>query len=261
MNRITRLAALATPILAVAVAAPAATLDWPGAPDWIDGTFGPYAYNAGGVAITVSVSDADGVSLPTHPTDDNGFGVPSLWIAGSFLASPGSPIVTTIEFSKPVSNVQWTMYDIDTKAGDNERVEVLATNDGAPAPITGASTGSGVEFDGVSVFEANGTSNGNPPNAPDNAAVTIDGPIDRMTISFQGFQDNIGFLIGNISFEAPVCVGDINGDGATDVLDFSILAGAFGQLVPPGTHGDHNLDGKIDVLDFAALAADFGCGT
>jgi hypothetical protein len=59
-----------------------------------------------------------------------------------------------------------------------------------------------------------------------------------------------------------VCHGDLNGDGATDVFDFSSLAAAFGAG-PGDTHWDPAADlvpdGSIDVFDFSALAADFGC--
>lgn len=57
----------------------------------------------------------------------------------------------------------------------------------------------------------------------------------------------------------PACVGDLNGDGLTNVLDFGVFASNFGQSVPPGTGGDMDDDGDVDVLDFGAFAADFGC--
>jgi hypothetical protein len=55
------------------------------------------------------------------------------------------------------------------------------------------------------------------------------------------------------------CEGDVNGDGTTDVFDFTEMSGVFGQSVPPGTPSDLNNDGEVDVFDFATLAADFGC--
>ncbi len=60
---------------------------------------------------------------------------------------------------------------------------------------------------------------------------------------------------------APACVGDVNGDGSTDVFDFSDLAGSFGAG-PGATRemGDLTGDGWVDVFDFADLAVDFGCG-
>ncbi len=61
---------------------------------------------------------------------------------------------------------------------------------------------------------------------------------------------------------APACAGDVNGDGSTDVFDFSDLAANFGA--GPGAtraQGDLTGDGFVDVFDFSELAADFGCST
>jgi hypothetical protein len=60
----------------------------------------------------------------------------------------------------------------------------------------------------------------------------------------------------------PICPGDVNGDGVTDVFDFADLAASFGA--GPGAtrgQGDLNGDGFVDVFDFGDLAADFGCGS
>jgi hypothetical protein len=64
------------------------------------------------------------------------------------------------------------------------------------------------------------------------------------------------------SAPVPGCVGDINGDGFTDVFDFGDLTAAFGSM--PGDpnwnpNADIVPDGQIDVFDFAELTADFGC--
>ena len=57
-----------------------------------------------------------------------------------------------------------------------------------------------------------------------------------------------------------VCVGDLDGDDDTDVLDFATFAGNFGESgLPPNTGGDFDGDGDVDVLDFSAFVADFGC--
>jgi len=66
---------------------------------------------------------------------------------------------------------------------------------------------------------------------------------------------------GTIRIPTPSCVGDINGDGSTNALDFNILAGNFGS--GPGAtqaQGDLNTDGFVNALDFNLLAGDFGCG-
>ena len=58
----------------------------------------------------------------------------------------------------------------------------------------------------------------------------------------------------------PGCIGDLDNDNDTDVLDFSELASNFGS--GPGAtrnQGDFNGDGWVDVLDFGLFAGDFGC--
>jgi hypothetical protein len=58
------------------------------------------------------------------------------------------------------------------------------------------------------------------------------------------------------------CRGDLNGDGITNVADFTILAGAFGAGIPNcvlHTQGDLNCDGIVNAADFTILAGDFGC--
>jgi hypothetical protein len=58
------------------------------------------------------------------------------------------------------------------------------------------------------------------------------------------------------------CAGDVNGDGETNVFDFSELAAAFGST-PGDAHwnpnADLNDDDEVDVFDFSELAANFGC--
>ena len=71
------------------------------------------------------------------------------------------------------------------------------------------------------------------------------------------------FLYVDLNQFAPPtgCDGDLDDDGDTDVLDFAVFTGTFGQSVPPGTGGDLDGDGDVDVLDFGLFAADFGCVT
>jgi len=79
----------------------------------------------------------------------------------------------------------------------------------------------------------------------------------------QGQPDpNLDPVVGYfIEYPTPphACVGDVNGDGKTNVADFNILASNFGQAVPPGTSGDLTGNGFVNVADFNILAGDFGC--
>ncbi|MEO1130400.1 MAG: dockerin type I domain-containing protein [Planctomycetota bacterium] len=65
----------------------------------------------------------------------------------------------------------------------------------------------------------------------------------------------------------PPCPGDVDGDGSTDLTDFTALAANFGASgLPFGdgesrTLGDLNDDGNVDLSDFTILASDFGCSS
>ena len=71
-----------------------------------------------------------------------------------------------------------------------------------------------------------------------------------------------GAIVDNAWSPPPACAGDLDGDGATTVLDFGVFSGNFGRTdLPPGTGGDMDGDGDCDVLDFGLWTGDFGCGT
>lgn len=55
----------------------------------------------------------------------------------------------------------------------------------------------------------------------------------------------------------PDCVGDLNGDGTTDLADLGVLLASYD--VDGG--GDLNGDGITDLADLGILLADYGCGT
>lgn len=58
----------------------------------------------------------------------------------------------------------------------------------------------------------------------------------------------------------PSCPGDVNGDGATNLADFNILAVNFGTATcARRSTGDLNGDGAVNLADFNVLAVDFGC--
>ncbi len=59
---------------------------------------------------------------------------------------------------------------------------------------------------------------------------------------------------------APVCAGDITGDGASSMADFLMLVTHFGSG-PGATRADGDLtgDGVVNSADFNVLASDFGC--
>ena len=70
-----------------------------------------------------------------------------------------------------------------------------------------------------------------------------------------------GFGIDDLAICFGPCLTDLNGDGTTSVLDFSVFAAAFTTVeLPPYSPGDFDGDGDVDIFDFAIFAADFQCG-
>lgn len=57
------------------------------------------------------------------------------------------------------------------------------------------------------------------------------------------------------------CAGDVNGDGAVNGADLSVLIGSFGSSVTPGTGGDLNGDGMVNGADLSVVIGGFGCAT
>lgn len=69
---------------------------------------------------------------------------------------------------------------------------------------------------------------------------------------------------GGVTFqtiEPPSCFGDVNGDGLVDLLDLSLLLGAYGaELGDPhyNPDADLDLDGDVDVTDLSLILAEYG---
>ncbi len=68
-------------------------------------------------------------------------------------------------------------------------------------------------------------------------------------------QLNLTFNI-TITDPQPDCIGDVNGDGVTDIGDLLDFLAGYGGTDPAL---DLNGDGMVDVTDLLALLADFGC--
>ena len=85
------------------------------------------------------------------------------------------------------------------------------------------------------------------------------------SLDFQNDDTLIAFTHGRGAWRAalavppPPCIGDLNGDGSTNVLDFTLFTSHFGSAVPPGTSGDFDGNGTVNVLDFSIFLGDFGC--
>ena len=73
-----------------------------------------------------------------------------------------------------------------------------------------------------------------------------------------GFQFAPMFMSGGSG--APGCVGDVDGSGVVDVVDFLELLGAWGPCPAPPDPcpADFDKSGSVDVVDFLALLGAWG---
>ncbi|MFN8498390.1 MAG: cohesin domain-containing protein [Anaerolineae bacterium] len=86
----------------------------------------------------------------------------------------------------------------------------------------------------------------------------------RLTASHAGHLSRyIDVTVGPSGLTLPsgtvLLAGDANNDGAIDLFDLTLIAGQYGQNVPPGNAAaDLNADGKVDLADLVLVAANYG---
>ena len=77
-----------------------------------------------------------------------------------------------------------------------------------------------------------------------------------------GFSPAINFLVGTKNVAAQLTkrsiLGDLNGDGRVNLIDFSIMAYWYKRLLSGnGLKADLKHDSKVDLVDFSILAANW----
>ena len=78
-----------------------------------------------------------------------------------------------------------------------------------------------------------------------------------------GGQPVTGAAYGEVTHEfEPACVGDVDGDGDTDLADLATLLAAYGSCCGDPEHNpaaDFDCNGCVDLEDLAFLLSDYGC--
>ncbi|GAA1917055.1 hypothetical protein GCM10009797_08450 [Nocardioides hwasunensis] len=237
----TRAAAWSVPVIAVATSAPAfaascqpitgATMPIPASGTISNGgrdyalTYNPPANQySDPVTMTIKAaytgrmapgSESQGVDLyttfnPVGGLRTRGLGLVQT-VTGSY-AAPGRSArgVYTFSFTKPVTNLRFTLTDIDVLDGDyDDRIEI--SNSGWTE--VRASRGAGVSGTGVQgdPWRGAGTYNDNTSSAG-NVTIAFAGPVSTFDLtywnamtSFSGVDRNQGVFLTNISFDYQPC--------------------------------------------------------
>jgi len=94
------------------------------------------------------------------------------------------------------------------------------------------------------------------------------GPTPGPDGSFYIFQRDSSYYYGHrvtrlrLVPGAPVCPGDVDGDGDTDLSDLGALLAAYGSFVGQPNYNpaaDFDNDGDVDLTDLGFLLSDYGC--
>lgn len=181
----------------------------------------------------------------------------SVWVVrnGTVIASSGDAVASGVTAGVPT----WTSFLAVTANSAGDYLIVGGASDGEQYAVV---NGSDVVMSSGDFIDLNGDDIDNDDLFIDtfnaNDAVLGD---DGSVYAFVAMRDGVGTDVGDalVTIQAGACAGDVNGDGATDSADLSVLIGNFGMAVPPGTGGDLNGDGTVDSADLSVMIGDFGC--
>jgi hypothetical protein len=200
--------------------------------------------------MVVEVSDNGGASWVTlevvGPTSsDANPEVSGGWFERSFLITDFVSLTSQFQ-------IRWTVAD-DTGSVVEAGVDALS--------IVGRACEQAPDFEGVCCF---GCDPAPTPGACPDASGTVGAPCadaDEADCLAAGGTFRPGLTCAD-AVDPCQCLGDLNGDGETNVFDFTELAGNFGLSGPScatRAQGDLNCDGVVNVFDFTELSANFGC--
>jgi len=189
-------------------------LDWDSAAvDWPAATTGSNSYAVGGANVTVTVTDPAGRLNNGSPDDDalvdlGGLGAiqQGLYVSSTGF-NPGESSTITIGFAHPggVSNVSFTIFDIDRGGGPNFIDEVQASFTASGAVTLAIANGPNTVVIGGDTVQGTAQTPSNGANSGDaNATFTFTGSgITQISLNYRNFGGATGqsITLHDISFD------------------------------------------------------------
>ncbi len=189
-----------------AAAMAAGIVDWDGTL-WSPGDLTNTYTDAATVTFTFS-DDCDGYTGPTGltlPSDDfqnNGTGW-FIYNKGLWWAAQQDTITLTIEFDTPVTDVSFSIYDIDYWSPSNESIVVSGSLGGTDV-VPDIAVGSKLDYDSVTqtITATDGNVDLSTPDkaAPARADILFENPVDTIVVTTNGDDGQFGVIMGDMSY-------------------------------------------------------------
>ncbi len=249
-----------------------AQLDWDDpAIDWPATGLGPTSFAVGGGNVTITVSDPAGRLNNSSPDDDTMADQGGLPVTeqGLYVSStgflPGESAVITIDFSHlgGVSNVSFTIFDLDRGGGPNFIDEVQASYSASGAVTLAIATGPNNTLIAPDTVQGTQSTTSNGPNSADaNATFTFTGTaITQIRLDYRnaGGATNQSITLHDIDFTENSPPSGTNGAVAVNEdTTYAFAAANFGFSDPDA--GDTLSAVRIDSLPVAGTFVLVGSG-
>lgn len=199
------------------------------------GTNGTYALADGTDSIGVTISTTTNVNGKTAQAASLGTPAASaLWVSGL-----REPVTSTLDFSAPVSNFSFEIYDIDSRANSwDDQLTVLVTDAQGNVQAVNfgdlladpyhSSSGNVLNADG------NASTGVETSGAADSVSITIPGPVSRIQFIFdngESFATSGMFGVGNMSFGRAALDYIVEGTDGADLIDDAYVLDPEGDRV------------------------------
>jgi hypothetical protein len=248
-----------------------AQLNWDDAAvDWPAAGLGPTSFAVGGGNVTITVADLAGRLNNGSPDDlTNDQGGLAVTEQGLYVSStgflPGESAVITIDFSLPggVSNVSFTIFDLDRGGGPNF-IDVVQASYTASGPVTlGIATSANNTLIAPDTVQGTQSTTSNGPNSGNaNAIFTFTGTgISQIKLNYRnaGGATNQSITLHDINFTENAPPSGTNGAVAVNEdATYSFAAADFGFTDPDA--GDTLSAVRIDSLPGPGSLVLFGSG-